>query len=211
MDCRELLLGFRFSVCDTNQAVSKVLELRSLVYGKNPGYHIPVPDSFDRYSWHLLAEDVYKGIPVGSMRVTPWGYGPLEVETHFMLPPEVEEPTELSRFSILPEYRRGSKGLPVVSIGLFILSWQIINRISSKQMVCASIDKLIPYYELLQFDRTGIRTSFENFGGKEHELLTWEYSKAVRSLPSHPLREFFEEQFPEIITPTVMPKVWGWW
>lgn len=203
----DLFQGFQFSVCSTPEKISEVLDFRNLIYNTGAGYRISVPDDQDHYSWHLVAEDTTKKIIVGSMRLTPWAKGPLEVEAYFCLPPGLDNPVELARFAILPDYRKGRLGIPVVSVGLFTTVWQILLRNDIKQMICASTEKLISSYELLKFERTGRKAAFPHLSNKEHELLVWDYARAVKNLPGHPLQIFFEGNFSEISVPERMPPV----
>src|SRR5437867_5446081 len=104
-----LLEGYRFRICEDAAAAARALDVRRRVYVDGAGYRIPVPDAYDARSWFLLAEDVHTGQVVGSMRLTPRLFGPLELEEYFTLPAALRGPGsfELNRFAILPGYRKG--------------------------------------------------------------------------------------------------------
>src|SRR5688572_21273861 len=56
-----LLDGYRFTVCQTPEAMAEALDVRNRVYNDGSGYGIPVPDEYDHRSWLLLATDLETG------------------------------------------------------------------------------------------------------------------------------------------------------
>src|ERR1051325_3846605 len=113
-----LLEGYTFTVCDNDEDAAEALEIRRRVYVEGVGYDVPVPDAYDHRSWLLLARDEKTGKAVGSMRLTPRVPRPFELEEYFTLPTSLRgaKAIEINRFAILPEYRKGTTFLPVVSM-----------------------------------------------------------------------------------------------
>jgi N-acyl-L-homoserine lactone synthetase len=205
-----LLAGYRFSVCTDVPSVARAVEIRRRVYVGGNGYDVPVPDAYDERSWHLLAEDVSAGIPCGSMRITPRAGGPVEAEEYFRLPPQLRQPRtiELSRFAILPEYRKGKTFLPIVSVGLFALVRQVLERAGVRRMVICTKPERVWTFEWMRFQRTGLRARYEKLGGSEHELLSWDLHRASRYISTHPFRVFWDGRtLPQLEVPDEMPRL----
>ncbi len=202
--------GFRFRVCSDRTSALRALAVRRAVYVEEAGYDVPVPDEYDHRSWLLLAEDTIAGRTVGTLRVTPRSAGPLEVEEYFALPPKLRSPraVELNRFAILPDYRKGKTFLPIVSLGLFKLVSDCLERMNAHYMVVASKPERVWTYRWLCFASTGLVTRYEKLDNAEHELLTC-YCRDRRALAKdHPFKDFFlEARYPEIIVPKAMPRL----
>src|SRR5690349_13312264 len=103
-----LLNGYRFRVAETPEEFAAALELRREVYCGDFGYDVPVPDQYDHRSYLLIAECEATGEIVGTMRVTPREFGPVEAEEYFTLPAELDSPRaiEISRFAIKRSHRK---------------------------------------------------------------------------------------------------------
>lgn len=203
----QLFKGYRFTVCTTPARAALALEVRRQVY-RESGYDVPVPDEYDGRSWLLLAEDMRTGKPVGSLRMTPRFAGVLECEEYFTLPSKLATPyaIELTRFAILPEYRKGKTFLPIVSMGLFKLVWQIMRKTGARFMVVASKPERIWTYEWLWFVRSGITARYTKLAGAEHELLWSDFRKSVKQIDRHAFADFFRDiDYREVLVPTRMP------
>ena len=202
-----LFKGYRFTVCQTAARAAQALELRRRVYAES-GYRVPTPDEYDGRSWLLLAEDMVAGKPVGSLRMTPRFAGPLEAEEYFTLPRRLASPKsiELTRFAILPEYRKGKTFLPIVSLGLFKLVWNIMRSTNSAYMVVSSKPERIWTYQWLRFRRTGLTAQYGKLANAEHELLWQDFRHEATHLDDHPFCEFFQDiEYPEVIMPRTLP------
>jgi N-acyl-L-homoserine lactone synthetase len=206
-DLSELLRGYRFTVCDRRDAAAEALDVRRHVYVESSGYDVPVPDEYDRRSWLLLARHDATGQAVGSLRVTPRFAGSLECEEYFTLPRRLQVPKafELSRFAILPEHRKGTTFLPVVSLGLFKLVFAMLQRFNGHYMVVCSKPERVWTYEWLRFRRTGLTTRYEKLKGAEHELLWEDFQYEARHVGTHPFSEIFLGSYREALMPTSMP------
>ena len=203
-----LLRGYRFRVCETAEAARKALDIRRRVYVDASGYRLPIPDAYDTRSWLLLAEEDHSGQPVGSMRLTPRFAGPLEAEEYFTLPRELRSPwaVEINRFAILPAYRKGKLFLPVVSLGLFKLVMRFLQTLDAEHMVIASKPERVWTYEWMRFKRTGLTARYAKLDYTEHELLSYDFRRAVTILEGHPFRDFFVElEYSEVVMPTCAP------
>jgi hypothetical protein len=197
---RGLLAGYRFSICDTPEAITRAIEVRRRVYVQGNGYDVPVPDAYDPRSWFLLAEDLETGLACGTVRLTPRSAGALECEEYFRLPLPLRTPgsVEINRFAILPEYRKGKTFLPVVSLGLFNLVKQVIDRVEARNLVICAKAERVWTYEWMRFRRTGLSARYEKLGGVEHELLYFDLRRVAADLADHPFRPFLVgESFPE--------------
>src|SRR5262245_61828803 len=205
-----LLDGYRFRVCENAAMAARALEVRHRVYVEGAGYDLPIPDEHDARSWLLLAEDVRSGQAVGSMRLTPRLFGPLELERYFTLPRALCAPGsfELNRFAILPGYRRGKTFLPVVSLGLFKLVHSFLRYLQACHMVIATRPERVWTYEWMRFSPTGQRARYGQLAGVEHELLTYDFQNAPTILEGHPFRNFFVElDYREVVLPAHLPPV----
>ena len=209
-----LLEGYRFSVCDTPGSFARALNVRRRVYVAGSGYEIPVPDAYDAYSWLLLAEHTDSGRAVGTMRLTPRFAGAFECEEYFTVPDALRSPhaVELSRFAILPEYRKGNLFIPTVSLGLFALVRSALDQIGARVMVICSKPDKIWTYEWLRFQRTGLRAPYGKLGNVEHELLWcdfrgWCDPRGEVAFEDHPFKDFFATSHPEVETRNAMPRL----
>jgi len=202
-----LLKGYRFSVCEGPDAAARALEVRRRVYVEGVGYDIPVPDEYDRRSWFLLAEDVAAGTAVGSMRITPRFAGALEAEEYFSLPPALRSPrtVEISRFAILPEYRKGKTFLPTVSVGLFKLGIAFL-RLRIDDLVICSKPERVWTYEWLRFARTGLLARYAKLNNAAHEMLVLDFRQIVKTYAEHPFEELLVgPPCPEVMVPRRAP------
>ncbi|MCW5888942.1 MAG: GNAT family N-acetyltransferase [bacterium] len=207
---RGLLSGYRFSLCSTPEAISRAIDVRRRVYVHGNGYDVPVPDAYDPRSWFLLAEDVETGTACGTVRLTPRRAGPLECEEYFRLPLPLRNAgaVEITRFAILPEYRKGKTFLPVVSLGLFNLVKQVIDRIDARNLVICAKPERVWTYEWMRFQRTGLSARYEKLAGGEHELLYFDLRRVAADLADHPFRPFLVgEAFPESQLAEILPEL----
>jgi N-acyl-L-homoserine lactone synthetase len=209
-----LLDGFRFRMCDTAESFARALEVRRQVYVRNIGYQIPVPDTYDTRSWLLVAEHTASGRVVGTLRLTPRFGGTFELEEYFALPAQLRSPraVELSRFAILPEYRKGSTFIPVVSFGLFLLVRSWLDRIGAHLMVICAKPENVWTYEWLRFQRTGLTAPYGKLGNVKHEVLycdirLWCDAHGGVAFEDHPFKDFAAAAHPEIELPTEMPRL----
>jgi len=189
-----LLEGYRFFVAQTPEDVAQALEIRRQVYHEEVGYDVAIPDEYDHRSWFILAEEIETGKRVGTIRLTPRTEGPLEAEEYFRLPLPLQAriSLEVSRFAILPAYRKGKTFLPVVSLGLFNLVRCFADQMSFKYLVICSKAERLWTYEWLRFRRTGLVARYEKLHGAEHELLFLSFDWTEEALADHPLRVFID-------------------
>ena len=205
-----LLEGYRFSVCETPDAVGRALDVRRSVYVDGVGYDVPVPDFYDARSWLLQAEEVATGTVVGSMRLTPRFAGPMELEEYFTLPKAFRSPrsVELNRFAILPAHRKGKTFLPAVSLGLFKLALRLLESMNARHMVIASKPERLWTYEWMGFRRTGHTALYGTLDSCEHELLALDVRKVGERLAGHPFEGFFcQLDFREVVLPRRLPSL----
>jgi N-acyl-L-homoserine lactone synthetase len=211
-DSDELLLhileGFRFQVCKDPWQAAKALEVRRQVYREDSGYDVPIPDEYDRRSWLITAEEVSTGRIVGSIRVTPRFAGPLEAEEYFRLPAHLRTPKafEVSRFAILPAYRKGKTFLPVVSLGLFKAVQTLLERMGASYMVICAKPERVWTFEWIRFEHTGLTARYEKLNGAEHALLAYDFAHEYETMSDHPLRAFWLDiHYPQVQVPKRLP------
>lgn len=207
-DFASLLAGFRFTVCETAEEAAEALEVRRRVYCCDAGYAIPCPDEYDGRSWILRAEDLATGQCVGTMRLTPRFAGRFECEEYFDLPPQLCGSTgiEISRFAILPEYRKRNALVPAVSFGLFRLCYELALAVGSTYQVVCSKEERVFTYTAMSFQPTGQTAAYEKLNGAEHELLWSDFSRAAEMLPDNVFRVLFlETAFDEVMLPNRRP------
>jgi N-acyl-L-homoserine lactone synthetase len=211
-DSDELLLhileGFRFQVCKDPWQAAKALEVRRQVYREDSGYDVPVPDDYDRRSWLITAEEMSTGRIVGSIRVTPRFAGPLEAEEYFRLPAHLRTPKafEVSRFAILPAYRKGKTFLPVVSLGLFKAVQTLLERMGARYMVICAKPERVWTFEWIRFEHTGLTARYEKLNGAEHALLAYDFTQERETMSDHPLRAFWLDiVYPQVHIPKRLP------
>jgi N-acyl-L-homoserine lactone synthetase len=209
-----LLDGFRFTVCATTDEVARALAVRRRVYVGAAGYDVPIPDAYDARSWLLAAEDTTSGRIVGTMRVTPRFAGTFESDEYFTLPDHLRcgDAVELSRFAILPEYRKSATFIPTVSLGLFMLVRSWLARVGARVMVICARPEKTWTYEWLRFERTGLTAPYGKLGNAPHELLAcdfrrWCDARGDVAFRDHPFRDFFAGEHPEVVLPTEMPRL----
>jgi N-acyl-L-homoserine lactone synthetase len=203
-----LLEGFRFRVCQTPEDWDAALQIRRGVYQSSCGYEVPVPDDYDRRSWLFVAEDVATGKAVGTMRVTPRWSGPLEAEEYFSLPTYLRTPMslEITRFAILPEYRKGRTFLPVVSLGLFKLVREFAARVGARHLVVCSKAERLWTYEWMRFKTTGLKARYEKLADAEHELISCDIHRTLDGMDDHPFGPFFKyTKYREVEVPARIP------
>jgi N-acyl-L-homoserine lactone synthetase len=203
-----ILEGFRFQVCRDPWQAAQALEVRRQVYLEDSGYEVPIPDEYDRRSWLITAEDLSTGKIVGSIRVTPRFAGPLEAEEYFTLPTHLRTPKayEVSRFAILPGYRKGKTFLPVVSLGLFKTVQMLLERVGAQYMVICSKPERAWTFEWMRFEHTGLLARYEKLNNAEHALLTYDFSRERQTMADHPLRAYWLDiQYPQVNVPKRLP------
>ena len=202
-----LLEGYRFYVADDAETFARALDVRREVYVENFGYDVPVPDEYDHRSWLLVAEHVETGEIIGTMRMTPRNFGPIEAEEYFTLPEDLDrgDAIEISRFAILAAHRKTKTFLPVVSVGLYKLCYELAMMVGSeRQIVCSKAERLWSY-ESMGFQRTGITKSYEKLNGTVHELLSHDFSKVLDEVTGNPFQELWSVRLDEVIVPTDVP------
>lgn len=205
---RNLLRGYRFSVCEDPASVARALDVRRRVYLGACGYEVPVPDAYDDRSWLLLAEHVRSGEAVGSMRVTPRFAGPFEAEEYFQLPRPLRSPraVEVTRFAILPEHRHSRRFFPVVALGLYKLVCKFTRKLGTTDVVICAKPERSWAYQWLAFTPSGLTARYTKLGNAEHELLTCDVRDGMQRHRSHRYWEFvFEIDHQEIDLPATVP------
>ena len=203
-----LLEGFRFRVCETREDWEAAIEVRRAIYRESMGYEVPVPDDYDHRSWLFLAEETATGKVVGTMRVTPRFAGRLEAEEYFPLPRNLRDPMslEITRFAILPEYRKGKTFLPVVSLGLFKLVREFGARIGGRYLVVCSKAERMWTYEWMRFKTTGLKARYEKLNDVEHELISCDIQRTLSDMDDHPFGPFFKYgKYEEVEVPARIP------
>jgi N-acyl-L-homoserine lactone synthetase len=190
-----LLRGYRFRVCTDAASVARALDVRRQVYLDDCGYELPIPDAYDGRSWFLLAEDARTGAAVGSMRVTPRVAGPLEAEEYFRLPAHLRgsRVVEVTRFAILPPYRKSRRFLPVVAMGLFKLICHFVKQLDVQHVVVCSKPERVWTYQWMRFERSGLVARYAKLGGAEHELLFADLEGGIARHRDHRYWQFFFE------------------
>jgi N-acyl-L-homoserine lactone synthetase len=203
-----LLEGYRFYVAQDPETFARALDVRREVYVENFGYDVPVPDEYDHRSWLLVAEHVASGEIIGTMRLTPRAHGPIESEEYFTLPADLDrgDAIEISRFAILAAHRKTRTFLPVVSIGLFKLCYELATLIGAeRQIVCTKAERLWSYLSM-GFQSTGLKNAYEKLNGVEHELLFHDFSAILEgSMPGNPFADLCVTSLDEVIVPTDVP------
>lgn len=203
-----ILEGYRFAVCEDPWQAARALEIRRQVYLEGSGYEIPIPDEYDRRSWLITAEEISTGRIVGSIRVTPRFGGPLEAEEYFELPAHLRTPkaAEISRFAILPAYRKGKTFLPTVSLGLFKTVQTLLERIGAHYMVICAKPERVWTFEWIRFEHTGLTARYEKLNNAEHALLAYDFTREVETMSDHPLRAYWLDiQYPQVNVPKRLP------
>ena len=205
-----LLRGYEFRVCQSREDWEAAIAIRRRIYHADCGYDVEVPDEYDARSWLFVAEDRATGEVVGTMRVTPRWAGPLEAEEYFTLPRYLRTPMalEITRFAILPEYRKGKTFLPVVSLGLFKLLWSFATRIGASYLVVCSKAERLWTYDWLRFRTTGLKAVYAKLAGAEHELISFDLQRAPMEYAAchHPFEAFFTNQhITEVVVPSRIP------
>jgi hypothetical protein len=198
---------YRFRVCQTYEEARAAFEIRRQVYQEACAYTVRVPDDIDLRSWFLLAEEFATGKPIGTMRATSRAYGPFELEQHFRLPEPLRSPraVELSRFAIIPEYRRG-QGAPVVSLGLCNLLKRFLDSLGAEYMIFAAKAKQALTYSWMRFTSTGIRARYDDLGDEEHELMFGNMARADLAIEGHPFKPVLDGYpFPSGVLPARTP------
>ena len=167
-----------------------------------------MPDEYDHRSWIFIAEDVATGKAVGTMRVTPrWG-GAVEAEEYFTLPPHLRgtKAAEITRFAILPGYRKGKTFLPVVSLGLFKLVRDFSARIGIRHLIVCSKPERMWTYDWMRFKTTGKKAHYAKLNDAEHELISLDLVRCFEGAEDHPFYGFFRDaQYAEVEIPIRVP------
>ena len=203
----DLLKGYRFRVAETAEEFEAALNLRREVYCGDFGYDVPVPDEYDHRSYLLIAEVEETGEIVGTMRVTPRELGPVETEEYFRLPRNLDSrnAVEISRFAIKRSHRKTRTFLPVISVGLFKLVYELSMFLGADyQIVCTKSEKLFSYLTM-GFTQTGIKKSYAKLNGVEHELLFHEFRRIPETMADNPFGVMCATDLAEVVAPTQMP------
>ena len=205
-----LLQGYRFAVARTEAEVASAFDVRKRVYVEECGYDVPIPDEYDKRSWLLVAEDVRTNAVVGSMRVTPRATGPLEAEEYFVLPPHLRsaKAVEVTRFAILPEFRKSRRFLPVVAMGLFKLVCNFVRQVDAQYVVVCAKAERVWTYEWLKFQRLGMACEYAKLAGARHELMAADLNGGIARHSDHRYWDFFfETDHAEVVLPDRIPDV----
>jgi len=209
LDLRNLLHGYRFRVCGTEEDARRSLAIRRRVYVEEKGVAVEVPDAYDRHSWMMIAEEAETGEAVATMRITTRAAGPLECEHSFVLPGSLRAPdvVEISRFAILRQHRQCKGRSPGVSIGLFKLVGLFVDRVvGAKRMVLCSKEERVQTYRFLRFRPTGVRAPYTALDGAMHEILVMDLRHGYEPYSDFEMYEFFfAVDSPEISLPSVPP------
>ena len=203
-----ILEGYRFEVCRDPWQAAQALEVRRQVYRQDAGYDIPIPDEYDRRSWLITAQEIATGRIVGSIRVTPRFAGPLEAEEYFELPAHLRtaKAYEISRFAILPGYRKGKTFLPVVSLGLFKAVQMLLKRVGAHYMVICAKPERVWTFEWMRFEHTGLTACYEKLDNAEHALLAYDFVRQNEILAGHPFEAFWVDyEHPQVTIPKRIP------
>jgi hypothetical protein len=211
IELRDLLNGYRFWVCSTEDDARRSLGIRRRVYVEEKGVDVEVPDAYDRHSWLLIAEALATGEAIATMRVTARAAGPLECERSFVLPSSLRtaDVVEISRFAILPSHRQGKGRSPGVSIGLFKTVILFAQRVvGAKRVVVCSKAERVQTYTYLCFRPTGVRAPYTALDGAMHEILVMDLRHGFDPYADHEMFKFFiETASPQISLPTVPPRL----
>ncbi|MEO6027421.1 MAG: hypothetical protein ABIR79_11195, partial [Candidatus Binatia bacterium] len=155
----------------------------------------------------LIAEIEETGEIVGTMRLTPREFGPVEAEEYFTLPGDLasSHAVEISRFAIKRSHRKTTTFLPVISCGLFKLCYEFSMFLGADcQIVCSKADKMGSYLSM-GFLTTGLSTRYDKLNGVEHELLTHDFTRLNEMPKEHPFSELAFTPLAEVILPNEMP------
>ena len=204
----DLLDGFRFRVCETEEDATRAIEVRRRVYRESSGYDVPVPDDVDARSWLLIAEEVATGRAVGTVRITPRAAGALESEEYIKLPPRLAtaRTIEITRLAILPEFRKTNMLIPAVSFGLFRLTYEFAMQLGARAEVVCSKPERVMSYVLMGFRPTGISASYTKLNGARHELLWHDFRYAATMVENELFRRLYLGQgFPQVTIPDAIP------
>ena len=208
-DDARIFEGYRFHLCQTQYDWERAIAVRRSVYHDLSHYEVAIPDAYDDRSWLLLAEDVATGTAAGTMRMTPRAMGTLEAEEYFMLPRHLRaaDAAELTRFAILPEYRKGRTFLPIVSLGLFKLVRELAARSGVRHLVVCSRPERLWTYEWMRFRTTGRKARYAKLADAEHELISLDLARAFDRFQDHPFGRFFHHgRYDEIEVTSRMPR-----
>jgi hypothetical protein len=205
----DILQGYRFRVCETDEDARRSLAIRRQVYVEEKGVKVEVPDAYDRHSWLLIAEDAETGEAVGTMRITARAAGPLECEHSFILPNVLRGPDvlELSRFAIVRNHRQGKDKAPAVSLGLFKAMILFVERmVGAKRLVLCSKAERVHTYTMVCFRPTGVRAPYTALDGSMHEILFMDLRHGFEPYRDFPMYDYFAViDSPEIMLPAVLP------
>lgn len=207
-----LLDGYRFVVCQTPEEIQQALDIRNRVYNAGSGYGVDVPDEYDHRSWLLLAIDLETGLACGSMRLTPRSAGPIEAEEYFglPLPLQTNRTVEISRFAILPEYRKGKTFIPVVSFGLFHLCKQLLDVVGAQHALLCAKPERVWTFEWTGYRRSGLTADYGKLGNAPHELMTCDLRKSHEIMAGHPFAPIFVgPALPQVEVPDEAPALTG--
>ncbi len=200
-----LLEGFRFRLAQSAADTEAVLAVRRECYRH---YDVPVPDEYDSRSWFLLAECEATGKVVGTIRITPRSDGPMELEEYFALPAQLkgDDVVEMTRFAILPEYRKSASGMPRVTFGLFKMVPAFITSIGAHYICVSSTAQQAKIYSWLGFTATGVTAPYRKLANKEHELFVWDLRHGFGPYDTQQFYAWFVEwKSKEIIIPDARP------
>jgi len=206
----EILASYRFRVAEDPETFAEALEVRRAVYRDDFGYDVPVPDEYDRRSWLFVAESAADGEIVGTMRITPRRFGPLEAEEYFCLPAALagHEVMEISRFAIRRNHRETHAAVPSVSLGLFRLCYEFVLAMGATCEIICSKPERVWMYEAMGFRSTGVTARYTKLNGAEHEILCHDFRLASYTLTNDFFRGLFSEvKFDEVVLPEGEPPI----
>lgn len=201
----DLLEGYRFRTAESEEDVESVLAVRRVCYGK---YDVPIPDEYDQRSWFLMAECKDTGRTVGTIRITPRSEGPMELEEYFAVPDRLkrDDVVEMTRFAILPEYRKSSSGMPRVTFGLFKMVPAFMTAIGGHYICVSSTPQQAKVYSWLGFVGTGVSAAYRKLDNKMHELFMWDLRHGFGPYDTQQFYSWFVEwKSREILLPDGRP------
>jgi len=113
---------------------------------------------------------------------------------------------EITRFAILPEYRKGKTFLPVVSLGLFKAVQMLLKRVGAHYMVICAKPERVWTFEWMRFEHTGRTARYEKLNNAEHALLAYDFVAQNEILEGHPFEAFWVDyEHPQVHIPKRIP------
>lgn len=179
-----------FSYLNSDEDYVQVLELRHLAYrhsGKIPK-GTPVSSMTDRYDDRSrIIVCKHHGKVIGSVRMTFCEHPreQFELEESIQLPDkflkERNDIGEISRMCIHPEYQRTD-----LVVGLIERSFMYVIKTGKKYIITSCDKKMLRFYKMLGFSRSGITFDLKTLHGVPHEFIYVKTKKGLTGLGMHP-------------------------